>query len=60
MPDVTGYSLDKAKEQLAAIGILVNVNGDSGGEVVNQSITPGELIKKQTTVTLSLRSNYED
>lgn len=59
MPDLNGYSLEKAKEQLISLGILFNVNGSSG-EIVNQSITPGELIKKQTTVTLSLRSNYED
>ena len=44
MPDLNGYSLEKAKEQLISLGILFNVNGSSG-EIVNQSITPGELIK---------------
>ncbi|MGL5150778.1 MAG: stage V sporulation protein D [Clostridium sp.] len=58
MPDVRGFSKDSAAAMLSNLGIVVNFDGN--GSVTEQSIPPGELISKGTSVKLSLNSDYKD
>lgn len=58
MPDVRGYSKDDADKLLTGLGLKVEFEGT--GMVESQSITPGEMIAKDTEVKLSLTLNYKD
>lgn len=52
MPDVTGMPLMDAVSILENLGLKVRVNGN--GKVKNQSIPPGEKVKSNQQVALSL------
>ena len=52
MPDVTGMGIKDALFLLEQMGLKVMVNGK--GAVVRQSILPGSLITKGSTVILDL------
>jgi cell division protein FtsI (penicillin-binding protein 3) len=54
MPDVTGMGVKDALFLLEQMGLKVFVNGK--GAVVNQSIVPGSLVAKGSTVILELSS----
>ena len=58
MPDIRGYSLEKASAQLGSLGLKYSVDGE--GMVQSQSIPYGELIEKGTTVKLELNNEYGD
>lgn len=58
MPDVRGYSKESANKTLSNLGIKVVLDGN--GTVTDQSIPPGEVLVKGTTVKLTLNSDYKD
>ncbi len=58
MPDIRGYSLEKASALLGSLGLKYSVDGE--GMVQSQSIPYGELIEKGTTVKLELNNEYGD
>ncbi|MGL4108178.1 stage V sporulation protein D [Clostridium sp. LP20] len=58
MPDVRGYSLESATTLLKGLGLKFTSEGT--GMIDNQSIPPGELINKGTSVKLELSSKYMD
>ena len=58
MPDIRGYSLEKASALLGSLGIKYSVDGE--GMIQSQSIPYGELIEKGTTVRLELNNEYGD
>lgn len=58
MPDVRGYSKEDASKVLDNLGIPATFEGD--GVISEQSISPGEIITKGTTVALKLNMNYKD
>lgn len=60
MPDVRGYNKDSAEALLNELGIFSSFEGD--GMIVNQSVSPGEIISKGTSVkfVLDVAYSYED
>lgn len=58
MPDLRGYSLDRAKNILNDLEITFDYEGE--GLIVKQSIPKGEIIIKGTNVKLSLNEEYGD
>lgn len=58
MPDVRGYSVEKASKLLGSLGIKYSIEGE--GMIQAQSIPYGELIQKGTTVRLELSNDYGD
>ena len=58
MPDFRGYSIESAISIMKSLGIKYTSEGS--GMIDNQSIPPGELIKKGTTVKLELSFKYQD
>lgn len=58
MPDIRGYSKEKAASLLGSLGLKYSVSGE--GMVQSQSIPYGELVDKGTTVKLELNNEYGD
>lgn len=58
VPDLTGYTMEKAKELLEALGLQVKFEGD--GLVSEQSIEMKTIVTKGTTITLTLKSEGLD
>ena len=58
MPDVRGYSKENAEALLKDLGI--NFSFEGKGNIISQSISPGEIISKGTSVKFTLNSDYED
>lgn len=58
MPDVRGYSKENAETLLKDLGILSSFEGE--GMVIEQSISPGEIISKGTSVKFTLNLDYAD
>ena len=58
MPDLRGHNKEDAEKVLQNLGIVATYEGD--GIVAEQSISPGEIIPKGTSVALKLNLNYKD
>ena len=58
MPDVRGYSKENAEALLSGLGITSSFEGE--GTIADQSISPGEIVSKGTSVKFTLNSDYED
>lgn len=58
MPDVRGYSFEDAKTLLSSLNLQYTTDGD--GTIIEQGVTPGELIKRGTTIRLQLGNILED
>lgn len=58
MPDVRGYSLSDAKALLDSLNLQYTILGD--GTIIEQGVTPGELIKKGSMIKLKLGADYEE
>ncbi|MDS0527299.1 stage V sporulation protein D [Clostridium sp. SHJSY1] len=59
MPELRGYSLDKAKELLNSLGVK-NYTISGTGVVDTQDIPAGEVITKDQKIGLGLSSDYND
>jgi stage V sporulation protein D (sporulation-specific penicillin-binding protein) len=57
MPNLSGYTKDKAEEILNKLGIKVNFQGD--GAVKTQDFTAGKQINKGTTVNIQLEKSVD-
>ncbi|WP_291561970.1 MULTISPECIES: stage V sporulation protein D [unclassified Clostridium] len=53
VPDLSGYSKDKASELLDSLGLRIEFDGE--GTVSKQSIAPRQHVKKGTVVTVTLK-----
>lgn len=57
IPDLKGYSLKEASNLLNMLGIKVCISGT--GYVVEQSITPGEIVTDNMEIMLTLSDKYD-
>ena len=53
VPDLNGYSKEKATELLESLGLKIEVQGQ--GMVSDQSIKPGQQVNKGTVITVHLQ-----
>jgi hypothetical protein len=69
VPDVIGYTIEDAHRKLSDVELKYNLSTDTGTYVTEQSINPGEIVKKGTEVRLSTKdistnndvvSNFEE
>lgn len=54
MPDLTGYSKEKAKSILSSLGLKSYFKGDKNGSIKEQSIASGEYLNANSYVKLTL------
>ena len=53
VPDLNGYSVEKATELLESLGLKIEIQGE--GVVSEQSIAPGQHVNKGTVITVHLQ-----
>lgn len=58
MPNLNGYNKDKAEELLSNLGIKASFTGN--GIVTDQSVEPGEIIKKGDTLVIEMEDTPGD
>lgn len=54
VPDVRGYSLAQARRRLVAAGLIMSTTA-TAGTVVTQSVNPGVLVSRGSTVSVTTR-----
>ncbi|WP_315672810.1 stage V sporulation protein D [Clostridium sp. 19966] len=58
VPDLSGYSKEKAQEVLASLGIKASFIGT--GIITDQSVDPGQIIKKDDTLNIEMEDTPGD